>query len=116
VPPNVIDKAGTRLPLALGVLEKFEAFPATKRNVQFICNCLSKCVLYPHHAEGQFNPNPMDKKRLLNLDTPEQGGPKRHTSAYIAYLLIRAIKYEITAIKIEIPLSHLFSYQEGYAF
>jgi hypothetical protein len=47
------------------------------------------------------------------------GGSKRHTSAYtayIAYLLIRAIKYEITGIKIEISLSHLFSYQEGYAF
>jgi hypothetical protein len=47
------------------------------------------------------------------------GGSKRHTSAYtacIAYLLIRAIKYEITAIKIEISLSHLFSYQEVYAF
>jgi hypothetical protein len=24
-----------------------------------------------HHAEGQFNPNAMKKKKELNLDTPE---------------------------------------------
>jgi hypothetical protein len=44
------------------------------------------------------------------------GSSKRQTSANLANLLIRTIKSEITAIKIEIQLSHLLSYQEGFAF
>jgi hypothetical protein len=56
----------------------------------------------------------------VQLLTQEKGGgSKRQTSANLANLanlLIRAIKSEITAIKIEIQLSHLFSYQEGFAF
>jgi hypothetical protein len=43
----------------------------TPAQLRAVALSAGRIVYHSHHAEGQFNPNPVEKKSLLILDAPE---------------------------------------------